>query len=99
MDGYVSGEATGYLVFRAYLQRHGLSLLDVALAGRVRLLSVWNVQQGIPVRSEHAAAIRIGLYKLTGVPYTASIDIIPEGITFLAEHRTRQEGRKGNSGR
>ena len=84
------------LTFRAYLQRYGLSLLDVALAGQVRLLSVWNVQQGIPVRNEHAMAIRAGLSRLIGEPYTAHIETLPEEIIHLGDSQAWRE-RKGNS--
>jgi hypothetical protein len=80
--------------FRAYLERYGLSLLDVALAAQVRLLSTWNIQQGIPVRRVHAASIRAGLYELTGVPYTAPIATIPEDIVSLVDHSLQQPGRK-----
>lgn len=90
--------ATSSTAFRAYLERYGLSLLDVALAAQVRLLSVWNVQQGIPVRSEHATAIRTGLYKLTGEPYIGHIDVIPESIIYWVDHRSPQsKNRKGRT--
>jgi hypothetical protein len=43
----------------------------------VRYSSVWNIAHGLPVKSAHAAQVRWGLQQLTGVPYTASIVLIP----------------------
>ena len=63
--------------FRAYLQRFDLSLLDVALATRVRLLTVWKLAQGLPVREADAQAIRAGLLRLTGLPYSGEIALLP----------------------
>lgn len=65
--------------FRAYMQRFELSLLDVALAARVRLLVVWRLTQGLPIHAEHAQALRAGLQRLTGVPYTGRIPLMPAG--------------------
>lgn len=38
----------GAFFFREYLQRYRLHPLDVALASRVRYLTVWNVEHGKP---------------------------------------------------
>ena len=71
--------------FRAYAQRFELSLLDIALAAKVRLLTVWNIAHGLPIRAEHAQAVRAGLHRLTGVPYTALIPLIPVGILLMTQ--------------
>ena len=59
--------------FTSYIQRHRLNMRDVARAANVRLLTVWNIDKGIPVQSEHANAVRSALYRLTGVHYPAPI--------------------------
>ena len=71
--------------FRAYVQHFELSVLDVALAAHVRLLTVWNIAQGLPIREEHAQAVRSGLHRLTGVHYTGPIPIIPASIILMAQ--------------
>lgn len=63
--------------FCQYIQRYALSPLDIALIARVRYVTVWNIAHGIPVKSAHASSVRWGLHQLTGVPYTASIVVIP----------------------
>jgi hypothetical protein len=62
--------------FQSYLQAYQLSLLDVALASQVRYLTVWNIVHQVPVRVRHAAQVRVGLHRLTGVAYTAPIALI-----------------------
>lgn len=57
------------LAFRAFLAKHELSLLDVALAAGVRLLTVWNIERDNPISCQHAEMVRVGLYRLTGVNY------------------------------
>jgi hypothetical protein len=57
--------------FRAYLRHFELTILDVALAARVRLMTVWKIEQGLPIHAEHAQAVRSALHHLTGVSYSA----------------------------
>lgn len=64
--------------YHAYAQRFELSLLDVALAARVRLLIVWRVAQGLPVGEANAQAVRAALLRLTGVPYQGQIAVLPK---------------------
>jgi hypothetical protein len=59
--------------FRDYLTCHHLSPLQVARACGVRLLTVWNLQQGNPIQKSQAELVRRGLYRLTGVPYVREI--------------------------
>ncbi len=61
------------LVFRAFLAHYELSLLDVAMAAGVRLLTVWNVERDNPISRQHAEMVRAGLYRLTGIYYSARI--------------------------
>jgi hypothetical protein len=61
------------LAFQAFLARHGLSLLDVALATGVRLLTVWRVAHDLPVSPQQAECIRAGLTRLTGIAYRGGI--------------------------
>jgi ubiquinone/menaquinone biosynthesis C-methylase UbiE len=59
--------------FQAYLIRYHLSPLQVSQACGVRLLTVWNLQQGNPIRTSQAELVRRGLYRLTGIPYVKEI--------------------------
>ncbi|MGH2479290.1 MAG: hypothetical protein ACRDHW_06515 [Ktedonobacteraceae bacterium] len=63
------------LSFRVYLQRHGLSILDVGLVARVRLLVVWRVARGLPIRATQASLVRAALFRLTGTPFRARIAV------------------------
>lgn len=65
--------AAGNSQFRAFVEQHRLTLLDVALAAKVRLMTVWNIQQDRPVRASSAQAVRAALLHLTGKSYTGSI--------------------------
>ena len=59
------------MAFRRYLQRHQLEPLDVALASHVRYLAVWMIWQGLPIKQTVESLVRQGLFRITGVPYTA----------------------------
>jgi hypothetical protein len=61
------------LAFRAFLAKYGLSMLDVALAAEVRLLTVWNIGCNNPVSPRHAEQVRAALYRLTGTRYRGGI--------------------------
>ncbi|HET9999350.1 MAG TPA: hypothetical protein VFQ36_00565 [Ktedonobacteraceae bacterium] len=71
--------------FRTYLRRFGLSRLDVARAARVWLLTVWKIEQGLPIRAEDALAVCAGLHHLTGVSYTALIPVVPAEILWMTQ--------------
>ena len=71
--------------FRAYIQHFELCLLDVALAAQVRLIAVWKIEQGLPIREADALAVRSGLHHLTGVLYTGPIPLIPADLLLLAQ--------------
>ena len=83
---YDQGAASG-AAFRAYLRHFELTILDVALAARVRLLTVWKIEQGLPIREKDALAVRTGLQQVTGVHYTALIPVIPADILWMAQGR------------
>ena len=78
--------------FRAYLHHFNLSRQAVALAANVRLLTIWKIEQGLPVREEHALAVCASLHRLTSVPFTPPIPIIPPGILLMP--RASQSGSK-----
>ncbi|HET9920919.1 MAG TPA: hypothetical protein VFQ30_13805 [Ktedonobacteraceae bacterium] len=78
--------------FRAYLQHFGLSRLEVARAARVRLMTVWKVEQGLPIRAEDALAVCAGLHHLTGVSYSTLIPVIPAEVLWMTQ--AAQAGRK-----
>lgn len=59
--------------FCVFLLSHRLSYLRVAQAAGVHVVSVYNVANGVPVLPKHEAAIREGLYRVTGERYTAFI--------------------------
>lgn len=62
--------------FNAYLQRHHLTIRDVALEAGLRLVYVWKVSRGEPVEPRYAAYIRAALYRLTREPYRELIAVI-----------------------
>jgi|SRR5258707_320202 len=67
------------LAFQAFLARHKLSLLDVALTAGVCSLVVWNIAHDNPVSRLHAEVVRAALYRLTGAQYRG-------GMTLRLEH-------------
>lgn len=60
-------------LFQAYLATHQLSIVDVAVMARVRLMTVWNILHGIPVRQTHAVQVRVAVGRLTGQSYRGTI--------------------------
>ena len=56
-----------------FLWRHGLTIWDVARAAQVRLPLVWRATWGLPISTQQAARLRLGLYLLTGSFYAASL--------------------------
>ena len=84
--------AVSSTAFRAYLQHFGLSRLDVARAARVRMLTVWKIEQGLPIRAEDALAVCSGLHYLTGVSYSTLIPVIPAEVLWMTQ--AAQAGRK-----
>lgn len=63
----------GSLVFAGYLARYQLSILDVARAARVRLLTIWRILHDEPIAEEQARRVYTGLLYLTGVRYRGRI--------------------------
>ena len=76
------------LAFEGFLTRHRLSMLDVARAASVRLLTVWRVMRDLPVSEQQAAQVRAGLYRLTGVQYRRRIRLY-SGDELQAAHSGR----------
>ena len=77
--------------FRAFLIQHHLSILDVALEARVRLLTVWNIERENPVSRQHAEMVCAGLYRLTGFHYRGRITLFLERARQDAQARDEQE--------
>jgi hypothetical protein len=77
--------AASSAAFRAYVHHFDLTLLGVSLVAKVRLLTVWKIEQGLPIRAEDALAVRAGLQQVTGVPYSAHIPVIPAGILLMTQ--------------
>ena len=73
LPSQLTNDTAGNVHFRAFVEQYRLTLLDVALAAGVRLMTVWNIQQGRPVRAPSAQAVRAALLQLTGRPYTGPI--------------------------
>jgi hypothetical protein len=59
--------------FQAYLTQYKLQSLDVAIHAQVRYVTVWNILRNKPITAEHAALVRAGLQRQTGVAYTGPI--------------------------
>lgn len=74
-----------------YIDRHRLSVLDVAGAAHVRLGILWNACRGRPVTPANATAIRGALARLTGQQYVGEIAVTAPVID-LAAYRERKSG-------
>ncbi len=59
--------------FHAYLFYHRLTWVEVARAAGVPCLTVWSIGHGLAVLPSQAFQVRLGLRKLTGVPYLGPI--------------------------
>jgi hypothetical protein len=59
--------------FHAYLLYHRLTWVQVARAAGVPGVTVWSIEHGFPVLPSLAFQVRLGLRKLTGVPYLGPI--------------------------
>ncbi len=66
------------LAFQAFMARHGVTLLEVALAAGVRVLTVWRVARDLPIAQQQAERVRAGLYRLTGVHYRGGLTVYVE---------------------
>jgi hypothetical protein len=78
MDRDISTEETIPLpalpnAFHAYLLYHRLTWVQVARAAGVPGVTVWSIDHGFPVLPALAFQVRLGLRKLTGVPYLGPI--------------------------
>lgn len=63
--------------FCAFLHAHHLTIVDVAVAGKLRLLPVWRLSHDEPITLHEACVIRETLYQLTNERFTAPIAIVP----------------------
>ena len=63
------------LNLQAFLEKHALSLRDVANASGVRMLVIWNVLHGRLIPPEQAGQIRMGLFVLTREHYRGPIPV------------------------
>jgi hypothetical protein len=81
---YDQGAASS-AAFRAYLHHFNLTILDVALAAQVRLMTVWKIEQGLPIPAAHARVVRTSLQQITGEPYIALIPIIPDDLLRMKD--------------
>lgn len=75
------------LTFEGFLTRYQLSMLDVARAAGVRLLTIWRVMHDEPISKQQAQQVYAGLTLLTGVPYRGRIRL----------HAARQDKPPGAS--
>lgn len=67
------------LTFQLFLGKHGLSILDVAQAAQVRLLTIWKITRGQPITPIQARQVRNALAQLTRTGYRGRIAIRQEG--------------------
>lgn len=78
---YISEEETqpltpiASLVLLDYMERHKLTIRDVAHASGVRLMVVWNILHNNLILPEDALRVRTGLFLLTGEHYRGSIPV------------------------
>lgn len=62
--------------FDAYLAYHHISLPLAAQLAGIRLSSVWRIQHDLPVDYAVAVALRIALFRRTGITYLAPIPVV-----------------------
>jgi hypothetical protein len=62
---------------RAYLEKYHLAPLDVSIVSQVRYSTIWNILHNKPIKPAHAALVRRGLQRLTGIPYREPIHLLP----------------------
>jgi hypothetical protein len=67
------------LTFEGFLTRYHLSMLDVARAAGVRLLTIWRVMHDEPISEQQAQQVYAGLALLAGVPYRGRIRLHAAG--------------------
>jgi hypothetical protein len=88
--------------FHAYLFYHRLTWVEVARAAGVPCLTVWSIDHGLAVLPSQAFQVRLGLRKLTGVPYLGPIETFgraeaasqPAGEVRMERcHTTKNDGR------
>ena len=61
--------------FEAYLQQHNLAALTVAIAAKVRYLTVYRATRGNPINVKDAETIRQVAYRLCGVVYKGAFAV------------------------
>lgn len=92
---YISEEVTqplapvASLVLLNYLERHKLTIRDVARASYVRLMVVWNVLHDNPILPDDAAKVRTGLFLLTGERYRGPIPVRLANVQSRDNNRSR----------
>lgn len=62
---------------QAYFSFYHLSWREAGQAAGLVLVSVWRVVHNLPVSQVHAAALRAGLHRLTGIAYLGPIPTSP----------------------
>ena len=83
--------AASSAAFRAYMRHFNLSRQEVARVANVRMLTVWKIEQGLPIREEHALAVCAALSHLTGVPFTPLIPVIPADMFLMIQAAQAKE--------
>ena len=62
--------------FRGFLVHYGLSIRQVAPAAGVPKITIWSIDRGNAVLASYEHRVRWGLYRLTGITYTAPIAVL-----------------------
>jgi hypothetical protein len=52
--------------------------MDIARAASVPALTVWSLDHGLRIRSDHADRVRKALQRLTGVAFTGPIPVLTD---------------------
>jgi hypothetical protein len=61
-----------------YILFYKLLWMDIARVASVPALTVWSIDHGLCVRSDHADRIRKALQRLTGVAFTGPIPVFTD---------------------
>ena len=62
--------------FQRYLGLHEIDPIRLSVEAHVRYQAVYNATKGYPLMPANAAKIRTAVFRLTGVPYVGSFNLI-----------------------
>ena len=62
--------------FEQYMQLYEIDPIRLSIKAKVRYLTVYNAQKGLPLMPENAQRIRDAVLQMSGVPYVGSFVLV-----------------------